>query len=52
MILTAPSVIKQKGFGKCGMYLVKNGLKRFPTYNIKYAFSRNGKNWTQTGKFA
>ena len=51
MILTAPSVIKQKGIWRMWYVSCEKWKKKdFPTYNIKYAFSRNGKNWIQTGK--
>ena len=51
LILTAPSVVKEKKNWK--MWYVscerwKN--KNYPIYNIKYAFSKNGKHWIQTGK--
>tara|TARA_B100000959_G_C14917425_1_gene597976 strand:+ start:180 stop:1085 length:906 start_codon:yes stop_codon:yes gene_type:complete len=51
MILTAPSVIKEKKIWR--MWYVsceKWKNKDYPIYNIKYAYSGNGKNWLQTGK--
>ena len=51
MILTAPSVIKDKKTWK--MWYVsctKWKSKNIPKYNIKYAESRNGKVWSQSGK--
>ena len=50
-ILTAPWVIKQKGIWK--MWYVSGEVwlnPDLPRYNIKYAYSKNGMNWIQTGK--
>jgi hypothetical protein len=50
-ILTAPCVIKEKKLWK--MWYVSGIIwknKDTPKYNIKYAFSKNGRKWTQNGK--
>ncbi len=50
-VLTAPWVIKKNGIWK--MWYVSGEVWIHPDltrYNIKYAYSKNGKKWVQTGK--
>ena len=50
-ILTAPCVIKEKKLWR--MWYVSGCIwknKNLPKYDIKYAYSKDGKSWTQTSK--